>query len=91
MEVFMSDQKQLQSCNPENNKLKRGRVETMKYVDKQITTPHLRNIRSELEELYAEILNSDDLDDFSKDRLQDALLYTDFTSEIREVIKSAMF
>lgn len=87
----MINQELFMSCKPQRNKMSRDSVETMEYVDKQITTPHLRNIRSELEELYAEILNSVDLDDFSKDRLHDALLYTDFTSEIREVIKSAMF
>ncbi|MCQ2240443.1 hypothetical protein [Treponema sp.] len=79
------------SCKPQRNKMSRGSVETMKYVDKQITTPYLRIIRSELEELYTEIIKTVDLDDFSKNRLQDALLYTDFTNEIREAIKTAMF
>ena len=87
----MLEQKLSMSCNPRRNKLSRGSVETMKYVDKQITTPYLRIIRSELEELYAEIIKTVDLDDISKNRLQDTLLYTDFTNEIREVIKSAMF
>ena len=71
--------------------MSRGSVETMKYVDTQIATRHLRNIRDELASLYKEILETVDLTDYSKDILEKALLSPDFPEEIRENIKLAMF
>lgn len=87
----MDEQKQIQTCKLVKNKMSRGSVETMKYVDTQIATRHLRNIRDELASLHKEILETVDLTDYSKDILEKALLSPEFPEEIRETIKSAMF
>ncbi len=87
----MDEQKQIQTCKLVKNKMSRGSVETMKYVDSKITNVHLRNIRDELASLYKELLENVDLTDYSKDILGKALLSPEFPEEIRETIKSAMF